>query len=92
MAATATSTSHTQVALALAETSGFEFRYALEPRAVHLYLRDPGFGFLSHVSYVSGSGEAYQSGNSSHLQEVFQRRYEEMCRTEFDAASPTRRL
>jgi len=91
MAGTATSTSHAQVALTLTETSGFDFRFALEPRAVQLFLRDPGYGFLSHVSYVSGAEGTYQYGNLSHLREVFQRRYEEMCRTEFDAASPSRR-
>jgi Icc protein len=91
MAGTAPSASHAQVALALTETSGFDFRYALEPRAVQLFLRDPGYGFLSHISYVSGVEGTYQSGNPSHLREGFQRRYEEMCRTEFDAAPTARR-
>ncbi len=91
MAGTAASTSHAQVALALTETSGFDFRYALEPRAVQLFLRDPGYGFLSHISYLSGVEGAYQNGNPAHLRETFQRRYEEMCRTEFDAPPPARR-
>jgi hypothetical protein len=91
IACTAPSTSHAQVALTLTETRGFDFAYALEPRAVQLYVRDPAYGFLSHVSYVSGVCETYQSGNASRLRDGFQRRYEELCRTEFDAVSPTRR-
>jgi 3',5'-cyclic AMP phosphodiesterase CpdA len=92
VACTAPSTSHAQVALTLTETSGFDFGYAIEPRAVQLYLRDPGYGFLSHISYVSGVYETYPSVNASRLRDGFQRRYEELCRTEFDAASPTHRL
>jgi hypothetical protein len=91
VAGTAGSTSHAQVALALTEKTGFDFRYALEPRTVQLLLRDPEYGFLSHVSYVSGVEGTYQNGNPAHLREVFQRRYEEMCRTEFDAPGPARR-
>ena len=53
---------------------------------------DPGYGFLSHISYVSGAYETYPSSNASRLREGFQRRYEELCRTEFDAASPAPRL
>ena len=67
-------------------------RVCLEPRAIQLYLRDPGYGFLSHISYVSGAYETYPSSNASRLREGFQRRYEELCRTEFDAASPAPRL
>jgi 3',5'-cyclic AMP phosphodiesterase CpdA len=90
IACTAPSTSHAQVALTLTETSGFDYRFAIEPRAVQLYVRDPGYGFLSHVSYVSGVSEIYQSRYASRLRERFQPRYEELCRTEFDAASPVR--
>jgi hypothetical protein len=35
--------------------------------------------------------ETYQSGNASRLREGFQRRYEALCRTEFDAVSPAPR-
>lgn len=84
IACTAPSVSHAQVALTLSEISGFDFSYALEPRAVQLYVRDPGYGFVSHVSYVSGVGDTYHSVNASRLREGFQRRYEELCRTEFD--------
>jgi Icc protein len=86
-AGTAGSTSHAQVALALTETSGFDFRYAMEPRSVQLYLRDPDYGLLSHVSYLSTVGESYQSSSSPDVREVFQRRYEEMCRSEYEVAS-----
>ena len=71
IACTAPSTSHAQVALTLAETSGFDFGYALEPRAIQLYLRDPGYGFLSHISYVSGAYETYPSSNASRLRRGF---------------------
>jgi len=91
VASTAASTSHAQVALALTEASGFEFGYALEPRAVQLYVRDPGYGFVSHVSYVSGAGERYRPGSAERLREDFRHRYEGLCRSEFDAASPGRR-
>jgi 3',5'-cyclic AMP phosphodiesterase CpdA len=90
VAATAPSTSHAQVALALAESNGFDFAYRIEPRAVQLYLRDPEYGILSHVSYVSGVGETYASGLASRSREEFQRRYEELSRAEFDAATPPR--
>lgn len=85
IAATAPSTSHAQVALTLTEARGFDFAYSIEPRAVQLYVRDPGYGMLSHVSYLSGVAETYTSGFASRLREGFQRRYEELCRTEFDA-------
>src|SRR5262245_30732205 len=91
VASTAPSTSHAQVALALTEARGFEFGYALEPRAVQLYVRDPGYGFVSHVSYVSGAGEAYQAGSAARLREDFRHRYEGLCRSEFDAAAPAHR-
>jgi 3',5'-cyclic AMP phosphodiesterase CpdA len=84
IAATAPSTSHAQVALALGESNGFDCAYQIEPRAVQLYLQDPEYGILSHVSYLSGVGESYPAG-AARLREEFQRRYEALCRAEFDA-------
>ena len=65
------------------------FEFALEPRAVQLYLRDPGYGFLSHVSYVPGTHATYSPSDISPFRESFRRRYEEMCHTEFDACTFT---
>jgi 3',5'-cyclic AMP phosphodiesterase CpdA len=90
VAATAPSTSHAQVALALSEAESFGFAYAIEPRAVQLYLEDPGYGMLSHTSYLSGTGERYVSGNADRYREGFERRYAELCRSEFDAAPGAR--
>src|SRR5262249_55402478 len=86
IAAAAPSTSHAQVALRLSESNGFDFAYAIEPRAVQLYLQDPGYGILSHLTYLSGVGETYASGHASRLRDGFERHYEELCRTEFDGA------
>ena len=92
MACTAPSTSHAQVALALTERQGFDFAYVLEPRAIQLYVRDPGYGFLAHISYVTGTDTTYAPVNPARLREPFQRRYAELCHAEFDAASSARRL
>ena len=75
------------MALTLTEMRGFDFEYALEPRAVQLYVRDSGYGFLSHVSYVTGTDAMYAPVNASRFRESFQRRYEELCQTEFDVVS-----
>jgi Icc protein len=90
IACTAPSTSHAQVALALTERRGFDFAYVLEPRVVQLYVRDPGYGFLSHVSYVTGTDETYAPVNPARLHESFHRRYAALCHTEFDVASAAR--
>jgi 3',5'-cyclic AMP phosphodiesterase CpdA len=83
IAAIAPSTSHAQVALALGESNGFDFAYQIEPRAIQLYLQDPEYGILSHVSYVSGAGETYLAGAARNREE-FQRRYDELRRVEFE--------
>lgn len=57
IACTAPSTCH-QVALNLRASGGFEF--AMEPRAVQLYLFDPGYGLVTHTSYVSPQAERFQ--------------------------------
>lgn len=88
IACTAPSVSHAQGALDLSETSGFDLVYAVEPRAVQLYLRDPGHGFVSHTSYVSGPYETYPSPNASGAREELRRRYAEIAHAEFDAAPP----
>lgn len=87
---TAPSTSHAQVALALTEANGFNFEYAVEPRATQLYVWDPGYGWISHLSYISDVSETYRSPNAPRLREEFQRRYDDLRRTEFDAGGPTR--
>jgi 3',5'-cyclic-AMP phosphodiesterase len=86
VAATAPSTSHAQVALRLSGSNGFDFAYAIEPRAVPLYVQDPGYGILSHLSFLSGTGETYASSHAPRLREGFERRYQELYRTEFDPA------
>ena len=91
IASTAPSTSHAQVALALTETRGFDFAYVLEPRAIQLYVRDPGYGFVSHVSYVTGAGATYSSVDTARLREPFRRRYEALCQAEFDVTTSTPR-
>ena len=84
MACTMPSTCH-QVALNLRETGGFEF--VMEPRAVQLHVLDPGYGLVSHLSYVSGPRETFQPVSEfkvEELQRVVQHRYEELRRTEFE--------
>ncbi len=49
IASTAPSTCH-QVTLDLAGGDGYEF--VMEPRAVQLHVLDPGYGLVSHLSYV----------------------------------------
>ena len=90
IAGTAPSVSHAQVALDLSETSGFDIAYAVEPRAVQLYLRDPRYGFLSHTSYVSGPHQTYASAGAADARGELRRRYEELRDTEFDAAPGAR--
>lgn len=90
VAATAPSTSQAELALALSEADGYDFGYVMEPQAVQLYVRDPGYGFLSHLSYVSGAYESFSTGKSERTNEVFRSRYQEFCLAEFDAAQPPR--
>ncbi len=85
VAATAPSTSHAQVALDLTEASGFDFTYAVEPRGIQLYLHDPEYGILSHFSYVTGVEDRFASVNAARLRDAFRSRYDDLCRTEFDA-------
>jgi len=90
IACTASSISHAQVALTLTEIRGFDFEFVIEPRAVQLYVRDAGYGFLSHVSYVPATHETFVHANMTHFRELFQRGYEKLCHTEFDAVSSAR--
>jgi len=87
IASTAPSTCH-QVALDLAGGDGFEF--VMEPRAVQLHSLDPGYGLVSHLSYVPSGYQnlAMLAGLSENDRATLVGRakkdYEEMCRTEYD--------
>ncbi|MFI5366033.1 MAG: phosphodiesterase [Candidatus Binatia bacterium] len=83
VACTAPSTCH-QVALNLGETGGYEF--ALEPPAVQLHVLDPGYGIVSHLSYVSGNHETISPPAPLRAQLVAAalQGYAELCLTEFD--------
>lgn len=89
IASIAPSTCH-QVALNLTETGAFDM--VMEPRAVQLHVLDPGYGFVSHISYVTGNYEAFrpagdlESWTLDDLLEVMKRGYEELCLKEFDAS------
>lgn len=88
IACTIPSTTSVQAALDLRET--MRTNAVMEPRAVQLYLLDPGYGLISHLSYV---GDAYETFNIAGLRsnrtledmlEQCSREYKELCRTEFD--------
>lgn len=92
IASTTPSTCH-QVALNLGETGAFEL--VMEPRTVQLHVLDPGYGLVSHTSYVSGDKAFLPTSESEKwtieaLMEVFRRTYEELCLEEFEALSPAR--
>ena len=92
IASTAPSTCH-QVPLNLAEGDGFEF--IMEPRAVQLHVLDPGYGLISHLSYVpSAYAKVEMLGTLPEkdriaLVERAKKDYQEMCRGEFDVADAT---
>jgi 3',5'-cyclic-AMP phosphodiesterase len=85
---TSPSTCH-QVALIQGDQDGFEF--VMEPRAIQLHVWDPGYGLISHLSYVPNSyqalpllddlDEARRATVLSHARTD----YEAMCGDEFDA-------
>ena len=88
IASVAPSTCH-QVTLDLSGGEGFGF--IMEPRAVQLHVWDPGYGLVSHLSYVRGDYESVSmlSGATDEVRsEVItqnRRDYAELCRTEYDA-------
>jgi Icc protein len=90
IASSAPSTCH-QVPLDLNGGDGFEF--IMEPRAIQLHVWDPGYGLVSHLSYVPNSYEPVPMLGSldaearAQLIDGNKRDYEQMCREEFDAAT-----
>ena len=90
IASTAPSPCH-QVPLDLAAGDGYEL--VMEPRAIQLHVFDPGYGLVSHLSYVP-SGYRYitmldtlSKSDRSELVERTRRDYEELRRTEYDPPS-----
>lgn len=87
IASTSPSTCH-QVALELSGGDGFEF--VMEPRAIQLHVLDPGYGLVSHLSYIPSSYE--QLAMLGALDEVTRdkmvaqskRDYALLCASEFD--------
>ena len=93
IASTAPSTCH-QVTLNLAGGDGFEF--VMEPRAIQLHVLDPGYGLVSHLSYVpSGYRNVPMLGSVSEEERVAlvgraRRDYEDMRRAEYDLPNLTK--
>jgi hypothetical protein len=92
IASTAPSTCH-QVTLNLADGDGFEF--VMEPRAVQLHVFDPGYGLVSHLSYVSSDyrnvailGSLPEKDRETLVGRA-KRDYGDMCRAEYDLPSVT---
>jgi len=93
IASTAPSTCH-QVKLNLAGGDGFEF--VMEPRAIQLHVHDPGYGLVTHLSYVPtdyGKMELLGSlpeKDRAALVGRAKKDYEEMCRSEYDQPRVTK--
>jgi len=87
IASTTPSTCH-QVTLDLAGGDGFEF--VMEPRAIQLHVLDPGFGLVTHLSYVPRDYrnvamlESLPEKDREVLVGRAKRDYENMCRMEYD--------
>jgi hypothetical protein len=90
IASTAPSTCH-QVPLDLAAGDGFEL--VMEPRAIQLHVFDPGYGLVSHLSYVPSGYrhvtmlDTLSKKDRSELVERTRRDYETLRRTEYDPPS-----
>jgi len=86
VASTAPSTCH-QAAL---ELSGDGFEFIMEPRAIQLHVWDPGYGLVSHLSYVPNSYErmallsSLKAADREQIVEQSRRDYEALCKSEFD--------
>ena len=67
---------------------GFEF--IMEPRAIQLYVWDPGYGLVSHLSYVPNSYEpmallsGFKAADREQIVEQSRRDYQALCKSEFD--------
>jgi len=89
IASTAPSTCH-QVALNLAGGDGFEF--VMEPRAIQLHTWDPGYGLVSHLSYVPNGYRSMPllanvaETDRAKIVEQNHRDYDAIARDEFNAA------
>ena len=89
IAATAPSTCY-QVPLNF--TDDHEFDYILEPRAIQLHVMDPGYGMVSHLSYVPSGYQqvGMLTGVSTELREKLlsenRDQYAALCRIEYDVA------
>ncbi len=90
IASTAPSTCH-QVTLDLAGGDGYEF--VLEPRAIQLHVLDPGYGLVTHLSYVPSDyrrlamlGSLPEKDRATLVGRA-KRDYEDMCRAEYDLPS-----
>jgi 3',5'-cyclic AMP phosphodiesterase CpdA len=87
VASTSPSTCH-QVALDLGGNDGFEF--VMEPRAIQLHVWDPGYGLVSHLSYIPNSYEPIALLSSLNIAErgkiiaQSRRDYDALCKSEFD--------
>lgn len=90
IASTSPSTCH-QVALDLNGGDGFEF--VMEPRAVQLHVWDPGYGLVSHLTYVPNSYEplpmlaSLNAASRASLIEQNKRDHETLRKKEFDPKS-----
>ncbi len=94
IASTAPSTCH-QVALDLAGGDGYEF--VMEPRAIQLHVFDPGYGLVSHLSYVPNDyrnvamlGSLPEKDRAA-LVDRAKQDYENMCRAEYDRSDLVKR-
>jgi Icc protein len=87
IASTAPSTCH-QVTLDLAGGDGYEF--VMEPRAIQLYVFDPGYGLVSHLSYVPNNYRnlsmlgSLPEKDRAQLVARAKNDYENMSRAEYD--------
>ena len=87
IASTAPSTCH-QVTLNLAGGDGYEF--VMEPRAIQLHVHDPGYGLVSHLSYVPndyrnvGMLGSLPEKDRAELVGLAKKEYEDLCRSEYD--------
>jgi Icc protein len=92
VASVAPSTSH-QVCLQMDDSHTLDF--VLEPPAVRLHVFDPGYGLVSHLSYIPRNYERLSlsaSAPKEELEESVRRdraAYENLCREEYDRPRPS---
>jgi len=87
IASVAPSTCH-QVSLNMSDREALDF--IMEPRAIQLHMLDPGYGLVSHLSYVPNGYERVSLLGSladevaAELLEHERKAYLELCRKEYD--------